>query len=760
MSENQLNVANNVSFSSDYYINKNISEIVMNYIKTNDNNNNNNIKKVFAGVGMIIVAEITKTVIIDFLKEQKKQMNEGLINILKEISIFPTLVWTIKLPFRTLGFTYNLLLNKYYNLFCPRFEEKLEIIKNDVCFEIESNQLFISNLIRYIETNEETCKYNKIYDNKITVEKNNIDNEIKYNDIDINFEDINIIINRDIKKSRDKCIIENITYENIFEKIVEEYLSKDIVIDFIDSNGSIYCCQYTINFSKIVFKICNHDYIYFEENPTSLIYGDYIFKLCVNKYIKDVIKSLKLGSRYFLDEKIKNVLLIAASISNEFTKNKSYYEKIDIIKKIYNNDKINLKINLKISDYGVGFHETILENQLRFTYGYKTDYNKLLSNSKYKNFFENLAIDNTVSNVNNLEFIVKLLNNNKGNTIDKNYLNKQVKKFILEINNLSLQSSSKNKIKIYTLKIENKKSNENIPNPKYEKYINEKKKLLEENKEIKTETIINLLGIEPEKEFIEEHINKEIKMDLVNERYTSFDNLYLSKEQDRELYELYNSFENDKKENEELGIPNKLCILLHGEPGTGKTTTIITTASHFGKDIFYISLKNISNNDLKIMFDYINDKHVNQGIIIFEDFDAMTSVVMDRKTNINKSLIDTLDDTDNENLTLDYFLNVLDGTLTREGSIIIMTTNHIEKIDPAIYRAGRVDKKIEMKKSDHYQISKIFKRFIKRDINPDVLKRIKEYIFTPAEIIFKLKEYVKRRNESDEEILKDFLLNN
>lgn len=367
-----------------------------------------------------------------------------------------------------------------------------------------------------------------------------------------------------------------------------------------------------------------------------------------------------------------------------------------------------------------------------------------------------MDVMNNTNCKNNLEFQVKLLNDNKENVMDTNYLNIQVKKFVSQIINLSLQSSNINKIKIYILKIENNKLIKKITNPKYEEYNNIKKKLLDDNKEIKTEKIIELIGMEPEKELLEENVDRKIKIDFINERYTSFDNLYLSKEQDQELYELYNSFENDKKENEELGIPNKLCVLLHGEPGTGKTTTIIATASYFGKDIFYISLKNISNNDLKLMFDYIYDQHVNQGIIIFEDFDAMTSVVMNRVIEKNNSLTDTIDK-DNENLTLDYFLNVLDGTLTREGSIIIMTTNHIEKIDPAIYRAGRVDKKIEMKKSDHYQISKIFKRFIKRDIDQNILKRIKEYTFTPAEIIFKLKEFVKRRNESDEKILKDFL---
>jgi len=57
-----------------------------------------------------------------------------------------------------------------------------------------------------------------------------------------------------------------------------------------------------------------------------------------------------------------------------------------------------------------------------------------------------------------------------------------------------------------------------------------------------------------------------------------------------------------------------------------------------------------------------------------------------------------------------------------------MSTNHLEKIDSAIYRAGRVDSLIEMKKSDHTQIKKMFNRFISRDIDEKILNQIKEYI--------------------------------
>lgn len=575
MSEDKLNIANSVILNSDYYINKNISEIVMNYINTMDYNKVKTIKSVVVGVGIIIVADITKSVILDFLKEQKKQINEGLTEIIKDVPIFSTLMWTIKFPFTSLNFSYNFILHKYNNIFFKKVK-KPEIIDNSVIFEVEPTQIFISNLIKYIETNIETCEYCKKYDNKIMIEKNNINNNIKYNNININFEDINITINENITKSRDKYEIEQISNNKIFENIMEKYLSMNVIVDdniqvIINSIGHDY-------FSIIISK-----YIYYFYKDISSINStitiNCIFTLCLKKYEKETNFIFNDYGHNNLTVKQKNMFLLSAAITKEFCV--FHKEKINIIKKLYDHEHIKINTNNNYNFNPDDFHYGKCGNCIRFD-KYNLDNKTYLDFSFLpKNYFDNLKIVNTdeqSTQDEGLEFNVKLLNNEK----DKNnYINEQVKKFISHINNLSLNSTNNKKIKIYILQIEKKNLTKNTTNPKYEKYLNQKKELLDENKDLKKKEIINLLGVEPEQELSEEYINKEIKMDLINEKHTSFDNLYLSKEQDIELYQLYNSFEKDKKENEELGIPNKLCILLHGEPGTGKTTTIVATASYF-----------------------------------------------------------------------------------------------------------------------------------------------------------------------------------
>jgi chaperone BCS1 len=67
-----------------------------------------------------------------------------------------------------------------------------------------------------------------------------------------------------------------------------------------------------------------------------------------------------------------------------------------------------------------------------------------------------------------------------------------------------------------------------------------------------------------------------------------------------------------------------------------------------------------------------------RSIILLEDVDAM---FIDR-TSVQKK---------KKGVTFSGFLNALDGVRSKDGTILIMTTNHREKLDPALIRPGRCD---------------------------------------------------------------------
>jgi ATP-dependent 26S proteasome regulatory subunit len=166
-------------------------------------------------------------------------------------------------------------------------------------------------------------------------------------------------------------------------------------------------------------------------------------------------------------------------------------------------------------------------------------------------------------------------------------------------------------------------------------------------------------------------------------------------------------------------------------------------------------LKNIkTNSELKAIFDHINEK-CNGGIIVFEDIDAMTKIVLRRKKLEESSLTDVLEEA-NDDITLQYLLNLLDGSLCKDGTIFAITTNYIENIDDALYRKGRVDICIEFKKCDHYQINMIFESIIGRGLDGKILEKIPENKYAPCDIIFHVYQYM-LEDIDDEIIMKEFM---
>ena len=242
----------------------------------------------------------------------------------------------------------------------------------------------------------------------------------------------------------------------------------------------------------------------------------------------------------------------------------------------------------------------------------------------------------------------------------------------------------------------------------------------------------------PPKEIMKTEYELEMKKNKINSTSKSIHTLYLRKKQKEKLISSLSKYKDDKNLYTTLEIPHKLGCLLYGLPGTGKSTTIKVVGTFLGKDIYYIDLGCITkNSELKMIFDFIHN-NCNNGIIVFEDIDAMSHIVKNRNLDESKYNLSNLMKTENDELSLSYFLNLLDGTLTSSELVFIMTTNNKHVLDPAIYRKGRVDIDIELQLCDHYQISEIYKSVKQKEIDKDVLKKIQENKYSPADILFHL----------------------
>jgi chaperone BCS1 len=150
------------------------------------------------------------------------------------------------------------------------------------------------------------------------------------------------------------------------------------------------------------------------------------------------------------------------------------------------------------------------------------------------------------------------------------------------------------------------------------------------------------------------------------------------------------------------GIPYRRGYLLHGPPGTGKTSLCVALASHFHVSLYIMHLPSIANDSvLSEFFKYLPEK----CFVVLEDIDA---VGLDHRTaNPGNSPKDIC--------TLSGLLNVLDGVASSEGRIILMTTNFIDRLDAALLRPGRIDKKIYLGKLERPAAKEMFLRMYKSD---------------------------------------------
>ncbi|TYJ56645.1 hypothetical protein B9479_002575 [Cryptococcus floricola] len=190
-----------------------------------------------------------------------------------------------------------------------------------------------------------------------------------------------------------------------------------------------------------------------------------------------------------------------------------------------------------------------------------------------------------------------------------------------------------------------------------------------------------------------------------------------------EILEDVKRFLSDKDRNwhASRGIPHRKGMVLYGEPGTGKTSLVTALASKLNIDMYIVNPAQKGMDDAKLSTLLRNCP--SETIVLIEDIDCIfpsgrhnVSTMLSAVYEASNGEIDGLQADDGgeaevqldgaashrdafvggggqppSTVTMSGLLNALDGVSSQEGCVVIATTNHLERLDPALIREGRFD---------------------------------------------------------------------
>ena len=236
-------------------------------------------------------------------------------------------------------------------------------------------------------------------------------------------------------------------------------------------------------------------------------------------------------------------------------------------------------------------------------------------------------------------------------------------------------------------------------------------------------------------------------------------------------------FTKNRKWYDTKGIPYTLGLLLSGQAGAGKTSSIKCLANETKRHIININLNNdITKTQLENLF--FNEMIVvinvstgqtekyfiplDQRIYVLEDIDCQSDLVRERsaknsvkdesteetpeipvtiKTNPNKPEMyenkNQSDITQAEKIDLSFLLNLLDGVLEIPGRIVIMTSNYPKMLDHALIRPGRIDVIADFKRCSHQTMIDMIEFFydiLLTDTEKNIIMKTREERFSPSEM--------------------------
>mmetsp|Transcript_95300 Transcript_95300/g.168808 ORF Transcript_95300/g.168808 Transcript_95300/m.168808 type:complete len:1077 (-) Transcript_95300:85-3315(-) len=163
------------------------------------------------------------------------------------------------------------------------------------------------------------------------------------------------------------------------------------------------------------------------------------------------------------------------------------------------------------------------------------------------------------------------------------------------------------------------------------------------------------------------------------------------------------------------GIPYRRGYLLYGPPGCGKTSFAQVLAGELGLDVCLMNLSNGDMNDDELA-ELLRSAPA-KSMLLLEDVDA---IFVERTAGADKK-------GRGGGVSFSGLLNALDGAAAQEGCVIMLTTNHKDRLDEALIRPGRCDVHVKVEKASKTQAKRMFWRFFAKE---SVIKSCSDGVIT------------------------------